>query len=294
MSLDKTYKQGVLFAVCAYVLWGIAPAYFKLIQDVSPTEILVHRIVWSFAFVCLIIFVSSSWHKVQHVFKQVLKLPLLLITSLLIAGNWLLFIWAINNDHMLDASLGYYINPLFNVLLGTLFLGERLRKMQWLAVGIAFSGVLVEIISFGSIPWVSLALAISFGFYGLLRKKINVDAISGLFIETLFLMPLALGYLVLVDVASFELFENRFDQTALLMAAGIVTTLPLLAFSAAAIRIPLSTLGFIQYIGPSLMLLMAVFVYDEVFAPEKAITFGLIWCALVVYSVDGYKNRNKR
>ena len=157
MSLDKTYKQGVLFAVCAYVLWGIAPAYFKLIQHVAPTEILVHRIVWSFAFVCLIIFVSSSWHKVQHVFKQVLKLPLLLITSLLIAGNWLLFIWAINNDHMLDASLGYYINPLFNVLLGTLFLGERLRKMQWLAVGIAFSGVLVEIISFGSIPWVSLA-----------------------------------------------------------------------------------------------------------------------------------------
>ncbi|NRA83294.1 MAG: EamA family transporter RarD [Gammaproteobacteria bacterium] len=294
MSLDKTYKQGVLFAVCAYVLWGIAPAYFKLIQHVAPTEILVHRIVWSFAFVCLIIFVSSSWHKVQHVFKQVLKLPLLLITSLLIAGNWLLFIWAINNDHMLDASLGYYINPLFNVLLGTLFLGERLRKMQWLAVGIAFSGVLVEIISFGSIPWVSLALAISFGFYGLLRKKINVDAISGLFIETLFLIPLALGYLVLVDVASFELFENRFDQTALLMAAGIVTTLPLLAFSAAAIRIPLSTLGFIQYIGPSLMLLMAVFVYDEVFAPEKAITFGLIWCALVVYSIDGYKNRNKR
>ena len=128
----------------------------------------------------------------------------------------------------------------------------------------------------------------------MLRKKINVDAISGLFIETLFLIPLALGYLVLVDVASFELFENRFDQTALLMAAGIVTTLPLLAFSAAAIRIPLSTLGFIQYIGPSLMLLMAVFVYDEVFAPEKAITFGLIWCALVVYSIDGYKNRNKR
>lgn len=293
MSLDKNYKQGLIFAVCAYVMWGVAPAYFKLIEPIPATEILVHRIVWSFAFVCMIIIASSGWHKIQHVFRQTKKLPLLLITSVLIAGNWLLFIWAINNNHMLDASLGYYINPLFNVLLGTVFLGEKLRKLQWLAVVFALGGVLVEVISFGSVPWVSLALAVSFGIYGLLRKVINVDAISGLFIETLFLMPIALGYLMLVEVPSIDLLNNELSMSLLLMAAGIVTTLPLLAFSAAAIRIPLSTLGFIQYIGPSLMLLLAVFIYGEHFAVAKGLTFSLIWLALIVYSIDGYNNRVK-
>ncbi|NRA69754.1 MAG: EamA family transporter RarD [Gammaproteobacteria bacterium] len=293
MSVDKNYQQGLIFAVCAYIMWGVAPAYFKLISDVSATEILVHRVLWSFVFVCLIILLTNSWHKVQHVFKQTKKLPLLLITACLIAANWLLFIWAINNDHMLDASLGYYINPLFNVLLGTVFLGEKLRKFQWLAVLLAGIGVLAEIISFGEIPWVSLALATSFGIYGLLRKLIKVDAISGLFIETLFLLPVALFYISFFDVPSLDFSHNELSMTLLLVAAGVVTTLPLLAFSAAAIRIPLSTLGFIQYIGPSLMLLLAVFAYGEVFEPAKGITFAFIWLALVVYSIDGYKNRAK-
>lgn len=293
MSSEKRYKQGLIFAVCAYVMWGVAPAYFKLIEHISAADILVHRVVWSFVFVAVIILVSGSWHKVQDVFKRPKKLPLLLLTSIFIAGNWLLFIWAINHNHMLDASLGYYINPLFNVLLGTVFLAEKLRKMQWLAVALAVVGVLIEIVSFGAIPWVSIALAMSFGCYGLLRKMINVDAFSGLFIETLFLMPLALGYVVMFDVPSIDLIDNGLNLTLLLMAAGIVTTLPLLAFSAAAIRIPLSTLGFIQYIGPSLMLILAVFIYGEIFAAAKGLTFALIWLALIVYSIDGYRHRSK-
>jgi chloramphenicol-sensitive protein RarD len=292
--LEKNYKQGLIFAVSAYIMWGVAPAYFKFVEQVSAVEILIHRIIWSFVFILLIIAVTSRWHRIQHVFKQRNKLPLLLISSVLIAVNWLIFIWAITNDLLVDASLGYYINPLFNVVLGMVFFSEKLRKAQWAAVALAVAGVLVELIAFGALPWVSVALATTFSCYGVLRKIINVDALSGLFVETLFLMPVALGYVLLVDLPSFDFIDNDLTLSLLLLAAGIVTTLPLLAFSAAAIRIPLSTLGFVQYIGPSLMLLMAVFVYDESFAVEKGLTFGFIWLALIVYSIDGYRNRSSR
>jgi len=292
--LEKSYKQGIIFAISAYIMWGVAPVYFKLVDQVSSVEILTHRVLWSFAFLLGVIAVTSGWHRVQHVFKQRKKIPLLLTSSVLIAVNWLIFIWAITNDLLVDASLGYYINPLFNVVLGTVFFSEKLRKAQWAAVALAVTGVLVELIAFGAIPWVSVALASTFSCYGVLRKKINVDAISGLFVETLFLMPIALVYIMLVDLPSFDFVNTDFTLSMLLLAAGVVTTLPLLAFSAAAIRIPLSTLGFIQYIGPSLMLLMAVFIYGESFAPEKGLTFAFIWLALIVYSVDGYRHSFKK
>jgi len=292
--LEKSYKQGIIFAISAYIMWGVAPVYFKLVNQVSAIEILTHRVIWSFVFLLAVIAVTSGWHRVQHVFKQRKKIPLLLTSSVLIAVNWLIFIWAITNDLLVDASLGYYINPLFNVVLGTVFFSEKLRKAQWVAVALAVTGVLVELVAFGAIPWVSVALASTFSCYGVLRKKINVDAISGLFVETLFLMPIALVYIMLVDLPSFDFVNADFTLSMLLLAAGVVTTLPLLAFSAAAIRIPLSTLGFIQYIGPSLMLLMAVFIYGESFAPEKGLTFAFIWLALIVYSVDGYRNSFKK
>lgn len=296
MPQNEQYKQGLLFAFAAYIMWGIAPLYFKALAGVDAVDILLHRVVWSFVFILLLIVGVTGFSKIKALFKTPKKLGLLAITSVIIAFNWLLFIWAVNNNHMLDASLGYYINPLLNVVLGTLFLGERLRKLQWVAVLIAFIAVMVEIISFGAIPWISLALAGSFGIYGLMRKKINIDAISGLFVETLFLLPFALVYIFIIDDHSLGLLTSNWQMTVLIVSAGIVTTLPLLAFAAAAIRIPLSTLGFIQYIGPSLMLILAVFLYDEHFAVEKAFTFTLIWGALVVYTFDGARNnlRNRK
>lgn len=294
MQQNDQYKQGLLFAFAAYIMWGVAPIYFKALVGIGAIDILLHRVIWSFVVILLMIIVVTGFSKIKQLFKQPKKLGLLAITSLIIAFNWLLFIWAVNNDHMLDASLGYYINPLLNVVLGTLFLGERLRKLQWMAVLIAFLAVMVEVISFGSIPWISLALASSFGIYGLMRKKINIDAISGLFVETLFLLPFALIYMFVIDSSSLSLVTTDWQLTVLILSAGIVTTLPLLSFSAAAIRIPLSTLGFIQYIGPSLMLLLAVFVYDEPFALQKGFTFALIWLALIVYTSDGIKQGLKQ
>jgi len=295
MTDNKDYKHGLIYAFSAYIMWGIAPLYFKALDGIAPLDIVLHRVVWSFLFILAILFFSGRFAQLRTVLKQPKKISLLAVTSVLIAFNWLVFIWAVTNGHMLDASLGYYINPIFNVLLGTVFLSERLRPLQWVAVGLAVIAVLIELVVYGSIPWLSLALAVSFGFYGLLRKKIQVDAMSGLFVETLILLPIALSYLLFIDSSSLISFINSGVSSALLLvASGVVTTLPLLAFAAAAIRIPLSTLGFIQYIGPSLMLLMAVFIFDEQLASHKAMTFGFIWLALIVYSVDGYRFGQKK
>lgn len=221
----------------------------------------------------------------------------LVTTAILVGANWLIFIWAVNANHMLDASLGYYINPLINVLLGMLFLGERLRKLQWFAVTLAACGVLVQLIVFGSVPIVAIALAFSFGFYGLLRKKVSVDAQTGLFIETLVMLPAAAIYLLFIAATpTSNMLANPSQLNLLLIAAGVVTTLPLLCFTGAATRLKLSTLGFFQYIGPSLMFLLAVLIYGEAFTSDKALTFAFIWGALVVFSFDGlrYRRNNRK
>jgi chloramphenicol-sensitive protein RarD len=271
-------KQGVLLAIGAYTMWGIAPIYFKTISDVSPLEILSHRVVWSFFLLAALLHFGRRWRGVRDVLKSKIKMTYLLATSIVIAANWLIFIWAVNTNHMLDASLGYYINPLINVLLGMLFLGERLRKMQWFAVVLASCGVLVQLIAFGSVPVVAIVLALSFGCYGLLRKKVSLDAQTGLFIETLILLPAAAIYLLwIADSSTSDLMANPITLNLLLISAGVITTLPLLCFTGAATRLKLSTLGFFQYIGPSLMFLLAVLVYGEAFTADKAITFAFIW-----------------
>ncbi|MDB1122635.1 EamA family transporter RarD [Vibrio algarum] len=290
-------KQGVLLALAAYTMWGIAPIYFKAIIEVAPLEILSHRIIWSFVFLAFLLHLGKRWKVVAKVLKQKKSMLFLTVTSLLVATNWLIFIWAVNTEHMIDASLGYYINPLFNVLLGMVFLGERLRKLQWFAVLLAFLGVAIQIVAFGKVPVVALALATSFGCYGLLRKKINLDAQTGLFIETMIILPAALIYLALIaDSSTSNLVNNELNLNLLLFAAGIVTTLPLLCFNGAATRIMLSTLGFFQYIGPSLMFLLAVFIYHEPFSADKALTFTFIWAALIIFSFDGLKfaNQNRK
>lgn len=294
---ELEYRKGVILAICAYCLWGVAPLYFKLIQQVSPLEILMHRVLWSFVLMVVLMQFVGGFSRLRQVFKQPKQLLVLLITSLLIAGNWLIFIWAINNDHMLDASLGYFINPLFNVLLAMLFLGERLRKLQWAAVALASLGVIIQLISFGSIPLVSLVLAASFGFYGLLRKKVNVDAKTGLLVETAILAPVALGYLLLtLDSSCASMLTNDWTLNLTLVAAGVVTTVPLLCFAGAAVRIPFSILGFFQYIGPSIMFILAIKLFNEPFDIEKAITFGFIWVALMIFVSDLLlqRRRNKK
>lgn len=289
-------RQGILLAIGAYTMWGIAPIYFKTISEVSPLEILSHRVVWSFVLLAVLLHMGRRWRGVRDVIKSKTKMTYLLSTSVLVGANWLIFIWAVNANHMLDASLGYYINPLINVLLGMLFLGERLRKLQWFAVTLAACGVLVQLIAFGSVPVVAIALAFSFGFYGLLRKKVSLEAQTGLFIETLIMLPVAVLYLLwIADSPTSSLLENSITLNLLLISAGIVTTLPLLCFTGAATRLKLSTLGFFQYIGPSLMFLLAVLVYGEAFTSDKAITFAFIWGALLVFSFDGLKtNRQSR
>ncbi|MEZ8012380.1 MULTISPECIES: EamA family transporter RarD [Vibrio] len=287
-------RQGILLAVAAYTMWGIAPIYFKSLSEVSPFEILSHRVVWSFFLLAFLLHMSRGWRKVRDTLTSKPKMLYLVATSILVGANWLIFIWAVNSNHMLDASLGYYINPLINVLLGMFFLGERLRKLQWFAVALAAIGVIIQLIAFGSVPIVAIALAFSFGFYGLLRKKVSLEAQTGLFIETLVMLPIAATYLLFIaDSATSDLSMNPMQLNLLLVAAGVITTVPLLCFTGAATRLKLSTLGFFQYIGPSLMFLLAVLIYGEAFTSDKAITFAFIWGALVIFSFDGLRNNKK-
>ncbi|CAH1233850.1 MULTISPECIES: EamA family transporter RarD [Vibrio harveyi group] len=287
-------RQGVLLAIGAYTMWGIAPIYFKSIAEVSPLEILSHRVIWSFFLLAALLHFGRHWRSVRDIIKNKTKMMFLVSTAILVGANWLIFIWAVNSNHMLDASLGYYINPLINVLLGMVFLGERLRKLQWFAVVLAACGVLVQLIVFGSVPVVAIALAMSFGFYGLLRKKVSVEAQTGLFIETLVMLPAAAIYLLFIASSpTSNMLDNPMQLNTLLIAAGVITTLPLLCFTGAATRLKLSTLGFFQYIGPSLMFLLAVLIYGEPFTSDKAITFAFIWGALVVFSFDGLRNNRK-
>lgn len=283
-------RTGVINAVCAYFLWGLAPLYFKLIEMISAQEIMVHRILWSSALLLIIIVFSQKWQQLIALFRQPLMIAKLSVTATFLAINWFLFIWAVNNDHLLDASLGYFINPLFSVALGVIFLGEKLRKWQQFAVFLAISGVLIQLIALGSLPIISLALAGTFGIYGLLRKKLSVDSFLGLFIESLMMLPIALLYWhFFVTSDTSNLFANNITLNTLLMCAGIVTTAPLLCFTAAAKRLTLSSVGFFQYIGPSIMFILATWYYRETLLLGKLITFVLIWLALIIYSADSIR-----
>jgi len=292
----KQTRQGVLLALAAYFIWGIAPAYFKLIDFVPASEILTHRIIWSFFFMVALISVSRQWPQLKRLLSQPKKILLLALSAVLIGGNWLLFIWSVNSHHMLEASLGYFINPLVNIVLGMIFLGERFRRMQWLAVLLAACGVLVQLWTFGSLPIIALGLAFSFAFYGLVRKKIAVDAQTGMLIETLWLLPVAAIWLFgIADTTTSHMTQNPWSLNLMLMAAGVVTTIPLLCFTGAATRLRLSTLGFFQYIGPTLMFLLAVLFYGEIPGADKMVTFGFIWVALAVFVMDAlYTQRRGR
>lgn len=291
-SQQSATRSGVYNALAAYFMWGIAPLYFKLLIELSADEILIHRIVWSSFFIFLLVLVTKKWPVLVHLCQHPKTIAKLALSAFFLAVNWLLFIWAINNDHLLDASLGYFINPLFNVVLGMLFFSERLRRNQIIAVGLALFGVLVQLFTVGSVPLISIALASSFAIYGVLRKKMHVDSLVGLLIESLIMLPVAFIYWVyFVDSATANLALNSSTLNFTLVMAGVVTTAPLLCFNAAAKRLNLSSLGFFQYLGPSIMFLLATFYYSEPLYMTEFITFIFIWAALALYSFDAYQNK---
>lgn len=288
-------RRGYILGICAYVIWGLFPLYFKAIQAVPPVEIIVHRALWSAVFGALLLLVWKHPGWLRELLDHPKRFAVLALSGSLIAGNWLVYVWAVNNGRMLEASLGYYINPLVNVLLGMLILGERLRRLQWVAVGLAAAGVAQQLWQVGSLPWVSLVLALTFAAYGLIRKKAPVAALPGLVVETCLLLPLAIGWILLHPAAMSSQPAFWTTSEALwLMAAGPVTLIPLVCFNAAARHLPYATLGFLQYVAPTLVLLLAVFAFDEHFDPTKLAAFLFIWAGLAVYSVDAWLTLRKR
>lgn len=286
---DKSVKAGVIFALAAYTMWGIAPMYFKLLTSVPALEIVMHRIIWSVLVLCLLLLVRKKFNQVLVAIRDPKVLTALSISGILLAVNWLIFIWAVNNNHLLEASLGYFINPLFNVFLARFFFQESLTRLQFLAVLVALTGVMFLIVSHGQIPWVALALATTFSIYGLLRKKVSVESMPGLMIESCIMLPFALLYWVLMDPISGNMLVNTLDLNIKLMLAGVVTTAPLLCFTAAAKRIRFTTLGFFQYVGPSLMFLLAVLYYEEPLDVARVVTFVFVWIGLLIYVYDSLR-----
>ena len=292
---QKTMNPGVAYALGAYTLWGLFPLYFKLLQQVPALQILAHRMVWSLLLVFLILLVLKRWAWMRLLREQPLVLARFAGSALLLACNWGTYIWAVNHNHVVEASLGYYINPLINVLLGLLILGERLRRLQWLAVALAALGVLQQLWQVGSLPWVSLVLALTFGFYGLIRKQAPVAALPGLVVETWLLVPVALAWLALHPAAMSSQASFWTSSEALwLAAAGPITLVPLVCFNAAARHLPYTTLGFLQYLAPTLVLLQAILLFDEHFSPSTLLAFACIWAGLFVYSLDIWLNLRKR
>jgi chloramphenicol-sensitive protein RarD len=285
---------GALYALSAFFVWGLSPIYFKTIQSVPATEIFSHRIIWSAVLMGGIVLALRSRHAVLAGFRGWRIIGTYVLTTLLISANWLLFIWAINTGHIVQASLGYYINPLVNVLLGMLFLRERLNLRQLTAVLLAVLGVSSMIVSAGELPWISLTLAFSFGFYALIRKKAGIDPLIGLLAETLMVTPAALGWLLWLGAEGQGAFGTGgigFDL--LLVGTGVVTAIPLILFNYGAQRLRLSTIGLMQYLAPTLHLTIGVLIYGEAFTTAHAIAFGLIWIGLIIYSSDAFRARRE-
>lgn len=289
-------RLGILYASGAYLLWGFLPLYWKLVDHVPAWEILAHRIIWSFVFMIILIAVIRRWHLFVDECKQIIfnKKKLLGITAagLIISLNWVIFIWAVNSDRVLDASLGYYINPLISIFFGFIFLKERFTKIQWTAIGLVFVGVFYMTYNFGAVPWAALGMAITFALYGLLKKTVDLSAIFGLAIETLIVTPVALAYIFFLEFDGSGAMGFSFEGL-ILIGTGLATALPLLLFGQGAKRIPLSLVGFLQYFAPTIMLLLGVFLFGESFTQVHAITFTLIWLGLILYSYERFLHMRK-
>ncbi len=299
MNVMKTENNGevagMLAAGGAFVLWGLLPLYWKLLGSVPAMEILCHRIVWSAVFVALLVTCTGRWKEFREALGSRKTLLTMVCSSLLIGVNWGLYIWSVNSGHVLETSLGYYINPLVNVLLGFLIFRDTLRPVQLVAIGLAAAGVVYQLVQLGQLPWIALSLAFSFSLYGLLRKIALVESIPGLLFETLVLTPVVLAYLVYLHVEGTGAFGRQGATIDLFLAgAGVVTSLPLVGFAFGARRIRLVTLGLLQYAAPSIAFMLGVFVFNEPFSADRLITFGCIWSALVLYTGEGIIRARQR
>lgn len=288
-------NRGLFYAVAVYGLWGLLPVYWKALHSVPATQIVAHRMVWSMVFVGALLVFKGHWRWLPQVLKQPRTLLLVLAAGCILAVNWLTYVWAVNAGYVIETSLGYFINPLFSVLLAVLFLRERLRAAQWLAIGLALLGVLYLTLAYGSFPWIALTLAFSFGLYGLLKKTTALPALEGLSLETALLFVPALAYLLLQETQGQGAFGHTGGSISLLlMLTGVATGVPLLLFAAAARRIPLSMVGILQYIAPTMQFLLGVFLYHEPFTRSRLVGFSLIWAALLIYSMDGLRVYRRR
>ena len=288
-------KQGILAGILAYTLWGLLPGYWKAMQSVPPLEILCHRTIWSLLFVLLALAIRKQWAWIRQAWSSPRTLLISLTSACLLSLNWFTYIWAVNSGHVLDSSLGYFITPLVNVLLGVLFLRERLRTWQMIAFGLAAMGVLALTVGYGAFPWIALSLAFSFGLYGLLRKVSPLGSLEGLSLETGILSLLAVAYLAYQEGTGNASFGHNGAATTLLLAgSGVVTALPLLLFAFAARQVTLATVGILQYISPTLQFFLGVLVYGEPFTPARLLGFAPIWLALVIYSMDGLNEEKRR
>lgn len=286
-------RKGVMYGLSAYVMWGCFPLYFALFDGVPAWEVLIHRVLWSSVFLAIVITFLKRWQPVKMALAHPEKLGFVLGCAVLIAVNWGVYIYAVESRQVLQASLGYFLTPLVNVGLGMLVLKETISRLQIVAVTLATIAILYQLFLLGVVPWITLVLAFSFGTYGLLRKKVALDGLSGLFVETLLLFPVGMLALAALSYAGLSHFTENTATMLLLISSGIVTAIPLLAFAGAARRLRLSTVGFLMYINPTIQFLIALLVFSEPLSPEKLTSFIMIWTALAIYSWSAWNGRSK-
>jgi chloramphenicol-sensitive protein RarD len=287
-------NKGPWYAIGAYTAWGVLPIYWKWLRAVPAVQLISHRIVWSCVMLCGVILLSRQWQPLRAALRKPRVLRIYLLSAILIGINWLVYVWAVNAGYVIETSLGYFINPLLSVMLGVLFLGERLRSGQLVALGLAAVGVVYLTLTYGSLPWIALVLATSFGFYGLVKKASPLGSLHGLTLETGILFVPAVLFLLLAEQQGQGAFLHLDAvQNVLMIGAGLVTTVPLLMFASAAQRIPLSLMGILQYIAPTLQFLIGVFIYQESFTASRFVGFGFVWLALITFGVEGFLNAQK-
>jgi chloramphenicol-sensitive protein RarD len=288
------FNKGVLYGIGAYLMWGFFPIYFKALQAAPALQIMFHRVIWSFLFLAGLILVKKEWPRLKAQVARPRVIAVYSVAACLLAVNWLVYIHGVNAGQVVETSLGYFINPLLSVLLGVVILKERLRPWQWLPVGLAAAGVLYLTLQYGALPWIALALAFSFGLYGLLKKIAPLGALYGLTLETAILFLPALAYLLVAESQGSGAFGAAgWNIKFLLALTGVVTALPLLMFATAARAIPLSLVGFLQYVAPTVQFLLGVLLYHEPFTPTRLVGFGIIWIALLIYSLEGLLQRRR-
>lgn len=292
-EVETSHRSGLLFGIGAYLWWGLVPTYFKVLAHVPALVVLGHRILGSIVLLAILTTIGRHWPSVWHLLTRVKAWPWLIASTMFIATNWFIFIYAIEHNRLVEASLGYFINPLVTVVLGMVFLSERMRKLQWAAVLIAASGLIYLTIARGGLPWIAIVLPISFAFYGLIRKKAPLGVLTGLFIETLLMLPFFLVYVPYMHLRAGAEAIDTPGTLALLSLAGVITTIPMLWYVAAARKLPLVTLGFLQFIAPSLQLLTAVVAFGEPFGRDRLVACAAIWLAMVVFVIDLLRNTGR-